>query len=93
MTFEEIGKYAVEKANEYKRAVQEHKRLVQERHDIDQQIIDAEIKQDKDTLAKLYEEFRIIKYAQLKNRTFRQEFCDDFLSTISDMEKEMNKDE
>lgn len=87
--YETIGKFACEKAKDYERAIQTHKELVGKRNEIDAKIAEANKKDDKNLLAQLYKEFRIIKQDQMANRSFRQKFCDDFLYEISQMMKEL----
>lgn len=83
--YESIGKYACEKAEEYHTLVREHVNLVKERHEIDGKIAKAEAKGDTKSLEPLYKEFREIHAMQSSNRCYRQKFCDDFLSKISEM--------
>lgn len=86
--YETIGKFACEKAKDYERAIQTHTELVRKRNEVDAKIDEANKKGDKELLAQLYKEFRIIKQDQMSNLSFRQKFCDDFLYEISQMMKE-----
>ena len=91
--FQAIGEFAVEKSQEYERAVKVHSELVHQRYDLDKRIKDAELKHDIETLGKLYEEFRILKRDQQANREYRQKFCDDLMFEIAKMAKETNNEE
>ena len=93
MDYSEIGKYVIEKASEYERALIEHDRLVKERHDIDEKIKNAEIEHDKDKLFELYKQFRIIKHEQTSNRCYRERFSEQFIIEILRMSKEKTNNE
>lgn len=90
--YQAIGEFAVEKSQEYERAVKVHSELVHRRYELDNAIQKAELAGDKPVLFELYKEFRILQADQHANLSFRQKFCDDFLFEIAKMAKE-NSDE
>lgn len=84
--FQKIGEFAVEKANEYKRAIEVHSQLVKEQNALDKEIHEAEFNHS-ENLPELYKKFRVLKAEQEANQCFRQKFCDDFLFEIEEMAK------
>ena len=89
--YETIGRFACEKANDYQRSYSVHKELLEKRKLIDSMISDAEKRNDKAVLSALYKEFRVIRQDQTANQSYRQKFCEDFLSEIINLMKETDK--
>lgn len=91
INYEKIGEYACEKAEEYEISLNVYSGIVNARKEIDKKIQDAEVKGNKNLLPDLYDEYRKIREDQRANESFRQKFCEDFLSEISQMMEENNE--
>ena len=81
-----IGKFAVEKSEEYERAMSVYSQLIHDRHELNKRISEAELK-NAENLESLYEEFRSLKRDIEANQEYRQKFCDDFLFEIRQKSK------
>lgn len=82
-----IGKFAVEKSEDYERVVKVHSDLIHQRNELDKKIHTAELNHNQEELEILYKKFRILKQDQQVNREYRQKFCDDFLFEIAQKAK------
>lgn len=92
INYEEIGKFAVEKANEYENSLIAHKEIKSDQATLDKEISVAEVRGEKERLEKLYEKYRELKRDESANDSFRQKFCDDFLFELSLMAKEEDEE-
>ena len=91
--FQKIGKYAIEKADEYTRIIETYNRLLAESASLDKEIIATELKHDKDAAEKLYKKYRSLKEDISSNRSYCQHFCEKFINTIIEMNMENKNDE